>query len=78
MHLENFIIDANKPVHLAWWAEQFEVSEASVGGSNRCGWQSGRCCTNLFGRTKEATSSPSCLFNSRLTHIVAGYTGMVN
>ena len=30
MHLENFIIDANKPVHLAWWAEQFEVSEEAL------------------------------------------------
>jgi len=33
MHLENFIIDANKPVHLAWWAEQFEVSEEALGAA---------------------------------------------
>ena len=27
MHLQLFIIDAKKPVHVAWWAQEFGVSE---------------------------------------------------
>jgi uncharacterized protein DUF3606 len=39
MRLDNYIIDAKKPWHVGWWAEQFSVSEkvlleaiATVGG----------------------------------------------
>ena len=39
MHLDNYTIDASKPWHVGWWAEQFGVSEkvlleaiAAVGG----------------------------------------------
>jgi len=30
MRLDKFVIDRNKPVHVAWWAAQFNVSEQAV------------------------------------------------
>ena len=30
MQLENFTIDAKKPVHVTWWAEHFDVSEETL------------------------------------------------
>ena len=30
MRLEKFFIDEQKPVHVSWWAEQFDVSEEAL------------------------------------------------
>ena len=30
MLLEKFFIDESKPVHVSWWAEQFDVSEEAL------------------------------------------------
>jgi hypothetical protein len=34
MRLEKFFIDEKKPVHVSWWAEQFDVSEEKIAASN--------------------------------------------
>ena len=33
MRLDNYIIDARKPSHVGWWAEQFGVSEEVLLGA---------------------------------------------
>ena len=30
MRLDKFVIDRNKPTHLAWWAAEFNVSERAL------------------------------------------------
>jgi hypothetical protein len=72
MHLENFIIDANKPVHLAWWAEQFEVSEeALVAAIAAVGNRADAVRTYLEERKRRLAADSASLTDVRGNFVVA-------
>jgi len=61
MRLGDFVIDRNKPVHIAWWAAEFNVSEqALLAALDAVGERAGAVRAYLDGQASRnaAQSSP--------------------